>query len=241
MRHCGPALEPGSQPCEPPENEYLLFELNKSWRHNDGQVASESQQRSTEQVQRDIYETHRHRVFSLSYYMTANEIEAETMLEGTFIHAFRHSPTPDAQGVDNALLRQLEERFVLSHETPATPDPGSLLARGNVRRTDLEESLHELPPRERLVFLLHDVESYPPARIASLLGSEEPQVFKTLISARIRMRNALAVARAAVAAVAEQQDTASDASEQSVPDAERSGGREQGGTPQGPAYPSADA
>lgn len=173
-----------------------MFELNRQWRDKHAQAEVNSQQRSADQVQRDIYETHRHRVFSLSYYMTANEVEAESMLEATFIQAFRTSPTPDSQGVDHAFLRELEARVRLTHEAEATPASGSNLHRGNVRRTDMEESLGELPPRERLVFLLHDVEGYKPNRIAALLDTDDAQVFKTLISARIRMRNALAALHA---------------------------------------------
>lgn len=167
-----------------------MFEPNRQWRARQAEV--NSQQRSADQMQRDIFETHRHRVFSLSYYMTSSEIEAENMLKATFIQAFGSSPTPDAQGVDAAFLQQLEQRLALHHEDPATPEKGTTLQRTNVRRTDLEESLGDLPPRERLVFLCHDVEGYKPSRIAALLGDEEAQVLRTLISARIRMRNALA-------------------------------------------------
>jgi RNA polymerase sigma-70 factor (ECF subfamily) len=178
--------------CAGCRKEYQLFELNRQWRDKQAQAEVNSQQRSADQMQRDIYETHRHRVFSLSYYMTANEVEAESMLEATFITAFTTSPTPDSQGVDSAFLCELEARIALTHEAAAVPESGSTLQRGNVRRTDMEESLGELPPRERLVFLLHDVEGYKPDRIATLLGSDGAQILKTLISARIRMRNALA-------------------------------------------------
>lgn len=155
-------------------------------------LAVESQQQSAEQRQRDIYETHRHRVFSVSYYMTFNEVEAEQMLTDTFVEAFEQSVAPDARRVDQALLQQLEARFALVPAAPAVPDRDLPLERGQVRRTDLEEALTVLPAQERLVFLLRDVEGYAPARIAELLQCEELRIQEVLLSARIRMRNELA-------------------------------------------------
>jgi RNA polymerase sigma-70 factor (ECF subfamily) len=62
----------------------------------------------------------------------------------------------------------------------------------NVRRTDLEEAIHTLPAQERLLFLLRDVEGYTPAKISELMKIPETQVNRTLLSARIRLRQALA-------------------------------------------------
>ncbi len=165
-------------------------------------IASESQELTADQKQRDVYETHRHRVFSVSYYMTANELEAEAILTGTFVQAFAEAPQPDAHGVDQALLGELERRFSLSPVPSARADRGVELQRGQVRRTELEEALATLPSRERLIFLLHDVEGYPPARIAGLLRSPEQEVQQSLISARIRMRNTLGQHRRQTAAAA---------------------------------------
>ncbi len=159
-------------------------------------AAVEAQQLSAEQKQRDVFEAHRHRVFSVSYYMTANEAEAEAILTGTFVEAFSRVPEPDGEKVDRALLRELETRFSLAPSSMAVPEDGATLPRGQVRRTDLEESVAMLPPRERLVFLLRDVEGYAPAKIAGLLGTDEAGICRTLVSARIRMRNELGHLRA---------------------------------------------
>ena len=172
-----------------------MFDLKRQLRGEEGVVATEGQQATREQKQRDVYETHRHRVFSVSYYMTANELEAENILTDTFVEAFANSAEPDAHGVDCALLGELKRRFSLQRERPAEADGGNSLAKAQVRRTDLEEAVATLPSRERLVFLLMDVEGYSCARIADLLGCEQLDVHQTLISARIRMRNALAGTR----------------------------------------------
>ncbi len=173
-----------------------MFDFERQFRGTQRTVLAEAQELTAEQKQRDVYEAHRHRVFSVSYYMTANEMEAEEILTGTFVQAFAAAPQPDARGVDRALLGELERRFSLAPSAPARAEESARLERGQVRRTDLEEAVAMLPPRERLVFLLRDVESYPAGKIAGLLGCEEAEVLTTMISARIRMRNALSRLRA---------------------------------------------
>ena len=172
-----------------------MFDLERQLGGTRGLVATETQKLSAAQQQRDIFEAHRHRVFSVSYYMTANEVEAETILTSTFQSAFATARKPCAQTVDQALLLELEQRFSLTPSEPAIPDADAQIRRVGVRRTDLEEAVATLPPRERLLFLLRDVEGYAPDRIAGLLGCEEAEIHTGLFSARIRMRNALAKQR----------------------------------------------
>jgi RNA polymerase sigma-70 factor (ECF subfamily) len=179
-------------------------------------VASESRKLSAEERQRDVFETHRHRVFAVGYYMTSNEVEAEEILTGTFVSAFAKQREPDAGGVDRALLGELERRFSLEPAEAAVPDADLVLTRAATRRTDMEEALGALPPAERLVFLLKDVEGYAPAKIAGLLDRPEREVLRTLISARIRMRNALAAVQDARLAE-EREREAAQAEEASAP------------------------
>jgi DNA-directed RNA polymerase specialized sigma24 family protein len=154
-------------------------------------VAAQSEERSIEQAQRDVYESHRHRVFSVAFHMTGNELEAEQLLTDSFVHAFQASPEPDSGIIDGALIAGLRSRFAL---TPASTAPISASAGmdgKNVRRTDLEEALRELPPFERLAFLLRDVEGYTPESISQLLDVPQAEINRTLFSARIRLRGIL--------------------------------------------------
>jgi RNA polymerase sigma-70 factor (ECF subfamily) len=159
---------------------------------------------SVEARQRDIYDSHRHRTFAVAYYMTGNELEAEQILTRTFIRAFGAVQDPGRDEVDSALIAELRQRLHLTPENSAdayaenaataadpceaTPD----LSGRNVKRTDLEEAIQQLPPVERLLFLLRDVEGYTAAAIAKLIDMPEPQVSRTLFSARLRMRKLLA-------------------------------------------------
>jgi RNA polymerase sigma-70 factor (ECF subfamily) len=160
-------------------------------------VDQQSQERSLEQRQRDVYETHRHRTFAVAYYMTGSEIEAEEVLTDTFVRAFdqaaQRQQDPDGKGVDTAMVDELRQRMPIDAVAePVTASPAEGLAGRNVRRTDLEEALQELPPNERIVFLLRDVEGYNADRVAELIEIPRQQVERTLMAARLRMRSVLA-------------------------------------------------
>ena len=156
-------------------------------------VASQAAEQSLEQQQRDVYESHRHRAFSLAFYMTGNEIEAEEILATTFVRAFQQQERPDGFTVDSALVHELSQRFPLQEEeAPAVIGPGAGTSHRNVRRPDLEAAVRNLPANERLLFLLRDVEGYSPAMISRLLGIPESQIQRSCFSARIRLCQLLA-------------------------------------------------
>jgi RNA polymerase sigma-70 factor (ECF subfamily) len=171
----------------------MLFDFEKfTAKHAARQMSAQR----LEDRQRDVYESHRHRVFSLSYYMSGSEIEAEDLLRETFVAAFRRAIDPDQGTVDAALVDQLTDHLLLE-ETEFVPVPTSALLpqRRNILRADLEEAIRCLPPKERLIFLLMDVEGYPAPRIASLLEMTESAVIRTAVVARMRLRHELANAR----------------------------------------------
>lgn len=156
-------------------------------------VERQQQERSIAHRQRDVYETHKHRTYAVAYYMTGCELEAEVVTQGAFVRAFQQVEEPDGACVDCAMVQELRERMPLDEQVaPATPGPGETLSGRNVKRTDMEEALRDLPPNERIVFLLRDVEGYDADRVATLLQVTRQQVERTLLSARIRMRRSLA-------------------------------------------------
>lgn len=158
-------------------------------------------ERSLDHRQRDVYETHKHRAYAVAYYMVGNEIEAEEVTQDTFVRAFRQAEEPDGRCVDCSLVNELRQRMPLDEQAaPAEAVPGQTLGGRNIKRTELEEALKELPPNERMVFLLRDVEGYDADRVAVLLEVPRQQVERTLLSARIRMRTTLAAMKRPAAA-----------------------------------------
>lgn len=170
-----------------------MFNFERDLSGESNLVLSQAATQSCEQQQRDVYESHRHRTFSLAFYMTGNEIEAEEILTTTFVRAFQQNEHPDGFAVDSALIHELSERFPLKKEEPsAVISPGLGLSHRNVRRSDLEVAVSNLPASERLLFLLRDVEGYSPVMIARLLDISEAQVQRSIFSARIRLCQVLA-------------------------------------------------
>ena len=154
-------------------------------------VAAETEECSVEQAQRDIYDSHRHRIFSLAYHMSGNELEAEQILTDSFTRAFSAAPRPDGNAIDQALVTELGRHFPLTTTAPAPVNESQTMSGRNVRRTDLEEAIQLLPSTERLLFLLRNVEGYTSEAISQLLGMEQSKVNRTLFSARIRLRGIL--------------------------------------------------
>lgn len=157
-------------------------------------TATQVAEQSEAQRQRDVFESHRHRAFSLAFYMTGNELEAEEILTQTFIGVFQRSGHPNAGDVDASLIGAFRERFCLEPELPPAIPAAEHAVGRNVRRTELEAALLELPANERLLFLLRDVEGYPPEGIAVLMGIPQPEVRRLLLSARLRLCQKLALA-----------------------------------------------
>jgi RNA polymerase sigma factor (sigma-70 family) len=156
-------------------------------------TAREMAPQCLEDRQRDIYDSHRHRVYSVSYYMTGSELDAEEFLRGAFIRAFRQNEEPDRAIIDEALLEQLRDRDVLRQDEPLPPPTaGYLPRRHNILRNELEEAIRCLPSTERVIFLLMDVESYSARRVSELLRMSTSAVLRVALTARMRLRAELA-------------------------------------------------
>ncbi len=108
-----------------------------------------------------IYEQNRHRVYALSFWMTDNEMAAEELMAQVFHRAFAASTVPSDEMIDRALIAELRETAPLGVLTlECSPAAEALNVRSNVMRVHLERAVVQLPPTERLIFLMHDAESY---------------------------------------------------------------------------------
>jgi len=139
------------------------------------------------------FEANRHRIYSLAFWMTDNELNAEELMAATFGRAFAASDSPSADAIDAALLSEIRKEVVVG---PLTLNCGTCSEVKNVRentlRVHLERAVVQIPITERLIFLLHDVESYEHARIAKLIGISENESIQGLHQARLKMRELLA-------------------------------------------------
>lgn len=142
---------------------------------------------------REIYELNRHRVYSLAFWMTDNELVAEELMIQSFSRAFSFSSEPSADDIDFALIAELREYIDLGALTlNCAPCDRVLSVRRNTLRVELERAVVQLPATEKMIFLMHDVEGYHHVRIANLLGITEKDSCHGLHQARLRMRELLA-------------------------------------------------
>jgi RNA polymerase sigma-70 factor (ECF subfamily) len=155
-------------------------------------IVQRAQQTSMDQY-RDVFEGNRHRVYSLSYYMTNNELTAEEVMTNTFCRAFACTHKPDAETIDRALVKELREIVPIGNLTvQCRPAEQVSQVRRNSRRADLEAAVVQLPSTERLIFLMHDVENYDHSRIARTIGISETESRTGLFQARLKLRELLA-------------------------------------------------
>lgn len=142
---------------------------------------------------REIYELNRHRVYSLAFLMTDNELVAEELMIKTFSRAFADSYEPSEEDIDRALIAELREYVDFKPlSLQCAPCERTLSVRRNTRRVDLECAVVQLPATEKMIFLMHDVERYDHAHIASLLAINEANSCEGLHQARLRIRELLA-------------------------------------------------
>jgi RNA polymerase sigma-70 factor, ECF subfamily len=142
----------------------------------------------------DPFESYRAYLFSIAYRMLGSAMDAEDMVQETYLR-YRATP-PDAIASPKAFLTTIMVRLCTDQlhlarrqrETyvgPWLPEPISDMAALQVEnpaeRVDVEESvslaflvlLERLQPVERAVFLLREVFEYEYAEIASFLGKSE--------------------------------------------------------------------
>lgn len=144
------------------------------------------------EVYEAVYESNRHRLYSIAFWMTDNELEAEELMRNTFLRAFASQSDPSAEMLDRALLTELRELMPIGvltvEEGLCTATPS---IRRNILRVHLERAVVQLPATERMIFLMHDVEGYDHERIARTIGLEKDESIQGLHQARLRLRNRL--------------------------------------------------
>ena len=140
-----------------------------------------------------IYSQHCHRIYSLAFWMTDNELVASDLASSTFLRAFSGNAQPGAEQIDAAFLIELRDYTAIGNLTLDIPVRSVAKAiRGNVKRTDLERAVVQLPATERLIFLLHDVEGYDHEIIGRQLGLTVKECQFGLHQARVCLRQRLA-------------------------------------------------
>ena len=135
-----------------------------------------------------VYNEHCHRIYSLAFWMTDNEIIAEQLSANVFLQVFACNSSPSAEQIDRAFLATVREIAPVGTLTLNCSASHTGSVSGNIKRVHLERAVVQLPATEKLIFLLHDVEGYDHQKIARLLGIAGKDSQFGLHQARVQIR-----------------------------------------------------
>ncbi len=161
-----------------------------------------------------LYRKHSTRIYNLCLGMVKEPSLAEDLLQETFLQAFRRIHTFRGDSQFSTWIYRIAVNAVLMYfrrcktnplanaegelETDKEEQPESeryyaedLRLSHSVDRIRLERAIMKLPPGYRIMFILHDLEGYEHAEIASLLGCTPGNTKSQLFKARRRLREIL--------------------------------------------------
>lgn len=148
-----------------------------------------------------IYLGYRSSVFNVAYRFAGNHASAEDLLQEVFLKVFRSIRSLRAPEAFNSWVYRIAINTCMSfvrkrakvrevmYYDGADGHEGSV--QGDATRHDLERAITTLPPKQRSVFLLHDLEGFTHSEIASIMGWSTGTSKSQLFKARMRMRNYL--------------------------------------------------
>src|SRR3979409_1268658 len=90
----------------------------------------------------EVYNENCHRIYSLAFWMTDNELVAEQLSANTFLRAFAALNQPTQDHIDRAFLAEVRELFAVGSLTlncAVSPDIQSV--HGNIKRVHLERAV----------------------------------------------------------------------------------------------------
>jgi RNA polymerase sigma-70 factor (ECF subfamily) len=155
-------------------------------------------------AERRLYDAHVERVYRLTYRLTGEAELAEDCTQEAFIRAFQrlHEFRGDAAlstwlyriAVSVTLNRMKQVKRFRSREAPIELGADVGLGRVDAEpdlRARLQRAIDELPEKQRVVFVMYDVEGYTHEEIGAALGIPVGTSKGRLSDARGRLRAAL--------------------------------------------------
>lgn len=162
----------------------------------------------------NIYDIHRHRVYSLCLRMVRHTSEAEDLTQEAFLSVFRKIRTFRGESQFSTWLYRVAFNTVLMHfrkrkrdeiplEVCSDPDwalsdlrhnelrVGTNWLSGTIDGLWLSRAVAQLPPGYKTMFILHDVRGYEHWEIAKMVGCSVGNTKSQLHKARLRLRQLL--------------------------------------------------
>jgi RNA polymerase sigma-70 factor (ECF subfamily) len=132
----------------------------------------------------ELYRRHGDGVYALALRITGSADDADDVLQDVFVGLPRALQSYTERGRFSAWLRRVTVRVALSRLRAAKRKRQAPLEVGSsasvadagahpVDRITLERAIARLPEKQRVVFVLREIEGYPHGEIADLLGITE--------------------------------------------------------------------
>lgn len=151
------------------------------------------------------YLRHRDRVFTVIYRLVGDPSDAADLTHDAFVRAFEHAASfrggESAVGtwllriaINVALAHRRRVRWFarFTHQPPSLPTSApTVVGPVSSEALDLDRAIRGLPSALRTAFVLHTVEGYPYAEIASVLGTSEAPCRQRIHRARTQLAAAL--------------------------------------------------
>ena len=139
------------------------------------------------QAQFELYRLYNRAMYNICMRMTRNELDAEDLLQHSFmdvfskLHTFRYQSSIGAWikriVVNNCInflkKRKLKIESLGDHHTNKSEPEGEIFSESKVSIEKINEAIYQLPDGYRIVFSLYLLEGYDHKEIASILGVTE--------------------------------------------------------------------
>ncbi|RME22862.1 MAG: RNA polymerase sigma factor [Candidatus Zixiibacteriota bacterium] len=161
----------------------------------------------------EIVARYRQKLYSVAYRVLGNHLDADEVVQETFVRIYhRRKELADVTNFTSFLiriatnyaidlLRKKRGHTQTSDEALLTGEVQLELARGVRTPTELFEdkevmaevlmALEQLPPRQKITAILHDIKGFTKREIAEALGCPEATVRSNLHIARAKLKKAL--------------------------------------------------
>jgi RNA polymerase sigma-70 factor (ECF subfamily) len=152
----------------------------------------------------ELYKRHKDKVYALALRLTNNVQDAEDIVQDVFVQVYRKIEDfreeaaftswlyRIATNISLSALRRRKRRWGVEKELPPDrPVEGRRTETGKILKPFLEEAIAELPPRARMIFVLHDIQGFQHNEIAAMLDCSEGTSKSQLHKARARLRKRL--------------------------------------------------
>lgn len=151
------------------------------------------------------------KVYSVAYQMLGNHLDADEVAQETFVRIYeRRSQLNDvnyfasflmriATNYAIDLIRKRQKRYVSVEEESEIQTSASVELSEKIDRPDqiyekreilrkIKQTIEQLPPRQRVTVILHDIEGFSKAEVAEILGCPQATVRSNLHIARSKLR-----------------------------------------------------